>query len=127
MAVIVDFLGTGQMINAQGNIAVLTDQEALINAVNLWISSFQGERLYRPNDGGVITENLLKLMSDEGAIEIREALIDGLAYQFTPYVNVTECTVVPDYERNTYWITIVGFCPALRVSIYDRVGIKPLV
>ena len=127
MATIVDFPGTGQMINAQGNIPVLTDQDALINAINLWISSFRGERLYRPNDGGIVTENLLKPMSDDRAKDIHDALIDGLAHQFTPHVVVSECTVIPDYLRDTYWITIVGFCPALRVSIYDKVGLKPLV
>ena len=127
MATIVDFPGTGQMINAQCNIPVLTDQDALINAINLWISSFRGERLYRPNDGGIVTENLLKPMSDDRAKDIHDALIDGLAHQFTPHVVVSECTVIPDYLRDTYWITIVGFCPALRVSIYDKVGLKPLV
>ena len=127
MAVIVDFPGTGQMVNAQGNIPVLTDQDALINAINLWIGSFRGERLYRPHDGGIITEDLLKPMSDERANSIRENLIDGLAHQFTPHVVVSECTVLADYIRDTYWITVRGFCPALRVSIYDEVGIKPLV
>jgi len=127
MAVIVDFPGTGKMLNAQGNIPVLSDQSALINAINLWISSFRGERLYRPNDGGIITEHLLKPMSDDRANDIRDDLTDGLAHHFTPHVLVSECTVVPDYERSTYWITVTGFCPALRVSIYNQVGLKPLV
>ena len=127
MAVIVDFPGTGEMINSQGNIPVLTDQDALVNAINLWICSFRGERLYRPNDGGIISDNLLKPMSDERANSIRDDLIDGLAHKFTPFVTVSECTVAPDYERNTYWIVIIGYCPALRVSIYNKVGLKPLI
>ena len=126
MAIIVDFPCTGKMINAQGNIPVLTDQDALVNAVNLWIGSFRGERLYRPNDGGIITDSLIKPMSDVRANDIRDALIDGLAHRFTPHIIVSECTVFPDYERNTYWIKVIGFCPSLRVSIYDEVGIKPL-
>jgi hypothetical protein len=127
VAVIVDFPGTGEMVTPQGNIPVLTDQDALVNAINLWICSFRGERLYRPNDGGIISDNLLKPMSDERAVQIHDDIVDGLAYKFTPHVVVSECTVVPDYERNTYWITIIGYCPALRVSIYDKIGLKSLV
>jgi len=127
IAVIVDFPGTGEMITPQGNIPVLTDQDALINAINLWICSFRGERLYRPHDGGIVAGNLLNPMSDERANDIHDDLVDGLAHQFTPHVTVSECAVIPDYERNTYWITIVGYCPALRVSIYDKIGLRPLV
>ncbi len=127
MAVIVDFPGTGEMITPQGNIPVLTDQDALVNAINLWICSFRGERLYRPHDGGIIMDNLLKPMSDERARAIHDDLVDGLAYKFTPYVKVQECAVVPDYEKSVYWIEITGFCPGLRVAIYDKIGIKPLI
>jgi hypothetical protein len=127
MSVIVDYPGTGEMITSQGNIPVLTDQDALVNAINLWICSFRGERLYRPHDGGVISDNLLKPMSDDRAQAMHDDLIDGLAHQFTPYVKVQECTVTPDYQRSTYWIEIRGYCPLLRISIYDKIGLKPLV
>jgi len=127
MAVIVDFPVTGRIINSQGSIPVLTDQDALVNAINLWLCSFQGERLYHPQDGGIISDNLLKPMSDDRAKTMRDDLIDGLAYKFTPSVKVSECSVTPDYDTNTYWILIVGYCPSLRVSIYDKVGLKPLV
>jgi len=127
IAVIVDFPGTGEIVNPQGNISVLTDQNALINAVNLWLCSFRGERLYRPHDGGIIADNLLKPMSDERAKDIHDDIIDGLAYQFNPCVTVSECKVIPDYERSTYWITIVGYCPSLKVSIFDKIGLRSLV
>ena len=127
MAVIVDFPGTGEMITPQGNIPVFSDQDALINAINLWICSFRGERLYLPHEGGIIAGNLLKPMSDERAKDIHDDLIDGLAHQFSPHVTVSECTVTPDYERNTYWIEIRGYCPSLRVGLYDKIGLRPLV
>jgi hypothetical protein len=127
MAVIVDYPGTGEMITPQGNIPVLTDQDALVNAINLWVCSFRSERLYRPHDGGIIADNLLKPMSDDRAQTIHDDLVDGLAYKFTPYVTVHECTVVPDYNLKTYWIEIRGYCPSLRTSIYDKIGLKPLV
>lgn len=123
---IVDFPATGLMIDALGNIPVLTDQDALINCINLWICSFRGERLYRPREGGIIADALLKPISDERANQMKADLVDGLAYQFTPHVIVESCTVSPDYERGCYNIEIRGRCPALKVSLYHNVSINSL-
>jgi hypothetical protein len=123
---IVDFPATGLMVDALGNIPVLTDQDALINCINLWICSFQGERLYRPREGGVIADALLKPISDERAEQMRADLVDGLAYQFTPHVVVELCVVSPDYEKGCYNIEIRGYCPSLKVSLYHNVSINSL-
>jgi hypothetical protein len=125
-ASIVDFPATGLMIDSLGNVPVLTDQDALINCINLWICSFTGERLYRPNEGGIIADALLKPISDERAGRMRADLTDGLAYQFTPHVVVESCAVVPDYEKGCYNIEIRGYCPALKVSLYHNVSINSL-
>jgi hypothetical protein len=125
-AAIVDFPATGLMIDSSGNIPVLTDQEALVNGINLWICSFRGERLYRPGEGGIVADALLKPISDERAERMRADLTDGLAYQFTPHVAVESCVVAPDYERGCYNIEIRGYCPALKVSLYHNVSINSL-
>jgi hypothetical protein len=125
-AVIVDFPATGLMIDSLGNIPVLSDQEALVNCINLWICSFRGERLYRPREGGIIADALLKPISEDRASRMRDDLIEGLAYQFTPHVVVDMCNVVPDYERGCYNIEIRGYCPALKVSLYNNVSINSL-
>jgi len=127
MATIVDFPSTGEMITSQGNIPVLTDQDALVKAIKLWICSFRGERVYRPNDGGIIADNLLKPMSSDRAKNMEDDLTDGLAHLFIPHVKVSKCEVIPDFERSTYWITIVGYCPSLRTSVFTKLGLKPLV
>jgi hypothetical protein len=125
-ATVVDFPATGEMIDALGNIPVLSDQEALINCINLWICSFRGERLYRPRAGGIIADALLKPIGDDRANQMRADLIDGLAYQFTPHVVVESCVVEPDYEKGCYNIEIRGHCPALKVSLYHNVSINSL-
>jgi hypothetical protein len=125
-SIIVDFPATGLLIDSLGNIPVLTDQEALVNCINLWICSFRGERLYRPKEGGVIADALLKPISEDRASRMRDDLIEGLAYQFTPHVVVDRCNVVPDYERGCYNIEIRGYCPALKVSLYNNVSINSL-
>jgi phage baseplate assembly protein W len=123
---IVDFPATEIMIDSLGNIPVLTDQDALVNCINLWICSFRGERLYRPNEGGIIADALLKPISDDRADQMRDELIDGLAYRFNPRVVVQTCTVTPDYDRGCYNIEIRGYCPALKVSLYHNVSINSL-
>jgi hypothetical protein len=123
---IVDFPATGLMVDVLGNIPVLADQDALVNCINLWLCSFRGERLYRPREGGIIADALLKPVSDERADRMKSDLIDGLAYRFTPHVVVGMCNVVPDYERGCYNIEIRGYCPALKVSLYHNVSINSL-
>jgi hypothetical protein len=123
---IVDFPATGLMVDSLGNIPVLTDQDALVNCINLWICSFRGERLYRPREGGIIADALLKPISEDRASQMRDDLIDGLAYQFTPHVVVEMCNVVPDYDKGCYNIEIRGRCPALKVSLYHNVSINSL-
>jgi hypothetical protein len=124
--IVVDFPATGLMVDYSGNIPVLTDQDALINCINLWICSFRGERLYRPREGGIIADALLKPISDDRAKQMRDDLIDGLAYQFTPHVVVEDCVVSPDYDKGCYNIEIRGYCPALKVSLYHNVSINSL-
>jgi hypothetical protein len=123
---IVDFPATGLIIDSLGSIPVLTDQDALVNCINLWICSFRGERLYRPREGGIIADALLKPISDDRADQMRDDLIDGLAYQFMPHVVTESCTVTPDYDRGCYNIEIRGYCPALKVSVYHNVSINSL-
>lgn len=127
MAVVVDYPGTGEMLTEQGAIPVLTDQDALVNAINLWICSFRGERLYSPYAGGIVADNLVKPMSSQRAQDMQKQLADSLRYEFNPAISVKECTVVPDFIGNTYWITVRGYCPGLKSSIYSKIGIKPLV
>lgn len=127
MPAIVDYQGTGEALNSQGNIVVLSDQDALVNAINLWICSFRGERLYHPREGGVIADALFKPISDERAADIQAAIKDGLQYAFAPAISVSECTVTPDYENGTYWIKVRGFCPSLQTAIYDSMGLNTLV
>jgi len=126
MAVIVDYLGTGDILNAQGSLTVLKDQDALNNAINLWVASFRGERLYQPYTGGIVINNLLQPMSDRQAEAIRRDIIEGLSNQFDPSINVAKCIVFPDYDRDTYWISVEGYCPALQVSIFTKIGLKTL-
>lgn len=125
MAVYVDYDLTGTS-NQQGNIPVLTDQEALSNAIKLWLCSFRGERLYRPNKGGWIVGSLMKPMSEDRAVEMEKNIKIGLRTDFQPSIEVTRCKVTPDYENSCYYVHVEGRCPAFRSSVYSDVTLKNL-
>lgn len=125
MAVYVDYDHTG-VTNQQGNIPVLKDQQALSNAVKLWLCSFRGERLYRPTKGGFVVGALMKPMSEDRAQDIQKAIKTGLRTDFQPSVQVTRCEVTPDYDNNCYYIHVEGNCPAFRSSVYTDVTLNNL-
>lgn len=125
MAVFVDYDHTG-ISNQQGNIPVLKDQDALSNAIKLWLCSFRGERLYRPTKGGFVVGSLMKPMSEDRANDIEKAIRTGLRTDFQPSVEVTKCTVVPDYESNCYYIHVEGRCPAFKSSVYTDTTLNNL-
>ena len=125
MAVFVDYDHTG-ISNQRGNIPVLKDQDALSNAIKLWLCSFRGERLYRPTRGGFVVGSLMKPMSEDRANEIEKAIRTGLRTDFQPSVEVAKCTVVPDYESNCYYIHVEGRCPAFKSSVYTDTTLNNL-
>lgn len=125
MSYAVDFVAGGE-ISKQGNLQVVRDLAALNNAIKLWFGSLRGERLYRPNKGGIILPYLLKPMSDDTANDISKAVREGLRNDFEPSITVKKCEVVPVYENNWYEILVVGFCPELNSDVYYNDTINSL-
>jgi phage baseplate assembly protein W len=123
MSYAVDFAASGKP-DLQGNIPVLTDLDALNNAIKLWLGSFRGERLYNPRKGGPIIGYLLKPMSEDIANDIRSGISEGLKNDFVPKVKVTKCEVDCDYQNSQYVINVTGFCPSLNsdVKYSDRIN-----
>lgn len=125
MATYVDFGHTGKT-DQKGNLTVLKDQEALSNAIKLWICSFRGERLYRPNKGGMVVGSLLKPMSEERASEMERAIKSGLRTDFIPSIEVSKCKVAVDYENAAYHISVEGYCPSFKASVTAETTLKSL-
>jgi hypothetical protein len=117
MSYAVDFAASGKP-DIQGNIPVLTDLDALNNAIKLWLGSFRGERLYNPRKGGPIIGYLLKPMSGEVANDMKTAIREGLKNDFVPSVKVSKCDVFVDYENSQYIINLAGYCPSLNSDVH---------
>ena len=125
MGTYIDLDHRGQ-VDEKGNLIVLKDQDALANAVKLWLCSFRGERLYKPTKGGYVISALLKPICDERIDEIKEAIMIGLREDFQPAIEVSKCTVIPDYDEGRYYITVEGWCPKFRAAVYTDASLNSL-
>ena len=99
-------------------IIVLEDVEAIENALRLWLVSFKGDSIRRPNAGGFVTQWLFKSMTEDTAFDIKTAIRVGLEREFAPNIVIDKITVDGDYTRESWRIEIKGYVPALQEEIY---------
>lgn len=111
---------------SSGVLRELEGQEAIVNALRLWISSFKGEIIRRPEDGGYITRWLMKPLNEETGIAIKRALLDGLTEDFTPVLIPTLIDVTPNYEKGFWEIHIEAYSPQFRETINVMENIRKL-
>lgn len=100
-----------------GNLKVLTGSEAIENALKIWLASFPGESMRNPSKGGYISRWLFKPMSESTAQLIKEAIVESLEEDFYPSLSLQTLTVIPDYDKSQWQITLNAYCPVLKLSI----------
>lgn len=108
-----DYSSTGE-IEANGNLRLLVGSEAVENALRMWMTCFRGEMIRRPDIGGYVVQWLMKPLSEDVGIRIKEAIEDGLYEDFQPRVQITSLVVTPNYEKEYWKIELEGYCPAVK-------------
>lgn len=104
MAAIVDVDLYGRQ-DTSGGPTSYQDDEAIRNAMLLWLSSSRGDFLYRPREGGPLTMLLFKpLISNTEAYEFR--LRESIQEAFGSYVQVKAVSITPDRVNYVWRITI---------------------
>lgn len=83
----------------------LTDLDAVKRSVKNLIVTDKYERLLNPNIGAGISELLFEQMTPLTTIAIRDTIIQTLN-EFEPRINIDTVDVTPDYDRNTYFVSI---------------------
>lgn len=111
----VDFDSTAE-IEPNGSLRLLTGNQVLENSLRMWIASFRGEIIRNPEKGGYIVQWLMKPMSEETGIRIKEAIQDGLFEDFDPKVVIQKLDVIPNYEQGYWQIELRGYAPSLKES-----------
>jgi len=100
-----------------GQINTLYGQDALANAINIWIQSYKGDFIRNPNRGGYVAPHLMKPMSDTVALAIESGIKDGLLRDFKPSVKVLTLQVTPDYVKRQWKIQMTASSEDLKLVL----------
>lgn len=106
-----------------GTVKKLSDGQALENAFKLWLSYATGEKL-RDKRGGWLVNNLNKQMTEDRGLSIKQSILDGLKTSFRPELRVVRISVVPDYQRRKWNITVVAYAPSLQIGFNTNLTIN---
>jgi hypothetical protein len=109
----VDYRGR---MNDNGGLRYLWGEDALNQAIKLWIASFQGEIVRQPGRGGYITYWILQPMNDDNAERVQMSIQDGFYQDFTPYLEIQTLKVAPNYEQRYWHIYMEVYSNTLKLS-----------
>lgn len=103
-------------IDNYGQIAKVYGNDALENAVNIWIKSQRGERLRDPIGGGYIVPLLKKPVNEDTQTQLTEAIVTGFEQDFQPLLTLQSLEVIPldSYQWN---IKISALSKDLKISV----------
>ena len=83
----------------------LNDIDAVKRSVKNLIVTDKYERLLDPEFGAGISELLFEQMTPLTTVALRETIIQTLN-RYEPRINIDTIDVTPDYDRNSYFISI---------------------
>ena len=113
-------------LTVNGVLRTLEGKDAIANALRQWISSFKGEVIRQPDKGGYISRWLMKPITEETALAIKRAILDGLTDEFTPALIPQVIEVIPHYEQQYWEIHVEAYSPEFRESINVMENIRKL-
>jgi hypothetical protein len=107
-----------------GEIKQVWGNDALTNAIKVWLSLYQGEVIRDPLKGGYLTKLLSKPMSEDRAALIKKDLERGLINEFTPVLKNIKVNVTPNYEKRFWNINIDAFSTDIKDSVDITLQVK---
>lgn len=102
-------------IDKKGHIKEVWNVEALTNSIKMWMSSFRGDILRGPDQGGYIAEIVMRPMTETDAEDFEQIIRNGFNEDFRPYLRVYDIEVVPNYERRYWNIRLQVYSPDLKI------------
>ena len=94
--------------NLDGTPKYYFDEEAINNALKLWLSSKKGDFLRRPELGGIVDRLLFKQMSPEQGAKMSFIIQNAINNQFAPTLKLEKLEVNPNYEQR-YWEILIQY------------------
>lgn len=112
-------------VDKNGAIIDLKNSDALSQAVKIWLVSKPNEKI-RSRGGGILYRYLGKIMDDDKAKDIQNAIAQGLEKEFVPSLTVVQVTVVPNYDKQRWEIGIVAYNETLAIGVNTKVIVSNL-
>ena len=97
-------LGMVRNANTQ-DVAVVKNDNAVKQAVKNLIMTTPGEKPFQPLVGSNVSQLLFEPMDDFTGDAVKQEVINTIN-RFEPRVRLRTCHVLPDYDRNTFNVTI---------------------
>ena len=107
-------------INKNGSLAVMTNSDALAQAVKIWLVSKKNEKI-RNQSGWIMYPYIGKMMDENRASDIKNRITQGLKEDFNPPLTPVQIDVVPNYEKERWEIGIVAYNADLAVGVNTKV------
>lgn len=114
-------------IDGKGVLTVLSDADAIVNAVHIWITSFSGERVRDLGGGGLVTKWLFKPLTEDTRQEVEIAIRMGIENEFSPYLTIKRLSVVADAEDMAWIIYLDTYCSSIGQGVSTIEKIRTLV
>lgn len=109
--------------DSKGQPLVYYDEEAIKNALYLWLTSKKGDFIKNPSLGGIFDKSLFKNLNKKNLSLLKTRITVALE-EFTPAITILGLSVEPDYE-NRLWEINIQYKTALTnkaqaLSIYTK-------
>jgi len=123
--IIFDFLKTGGF-DSNGQMQRIYGEEAIQNALSMWVESFKGEILRDPQSGGYIRYYIQKPLSEESQSGLSEAIRTGFDQDFSPELELTELVVQPDFAENAWFLRMKVRSTRFKIETIteDRIKVR---
>jgi hypothetical protein len=92
------------------------DEDAVKNALELWLTSKKGDFLYNHGEGGVLDYTLFKNLSDANLRLLTFQIKNAFHNAFFPALEFNQVVFTPDYEARILEIDISYTNPASSIS-----------
>lgn len=116
---IVDFSITGED-------TLITEEQAFVNSLKLWISSYRGDFINGNTIGGYVTKALNRKL-DNSEIDLVHAMIsEGLKKDFSPQLEITRLEITPNYSKRRWEIELEAFVSDLNFKVFVKENIREL-
>ena len=117
-------------LDYNGQIKEYTNEDALKNALTLWLTSKRNDFLMDPEEGGVLDETYFKTLSDSTIEKLSFSIKNSIIKYFVPEIRLDFLDVIPDYKNKTVQIEIkytnqqTGVSNSLTLYTKDKSEVK---